>query len=111
MLLRQQAAKSLMLLTSLKKQKTLLTFHFKTEQLKPFIVMNALRQQTTKSLRQLTPLWKKEKSALLIEQLKTLMVTNAPSTSNDKILTTINASLKKQKTLVTLHIKIKRQKP
>jgi hypothetical protein len=32
-----------------------------------------------------------------IEPLKTLMVTNAPSTANDKILTTINASLKKQK--------------
>jgi hypothetical protein len=62
MLLRQQATKSLVLLTSLEKtKKTLLTFHFKIEQLKPFIVTNALRIQMTKSLRQLTPLQKKEK--------------------------------------------------
>ena len=46
-----------------------------------------------------------------IERLKTLMVTNAPSTTSDKILTTINTSLKKQKPPNNASLKIKRLKP
>jgi hypothetical protein len=80
----------------------------------PLWLLMLLRQQAPKFLRLLTPLRKSEKTLVTlhfkIKRLKPFMITDAPPTASDKILTIIAPSTASDKILTTINMSSKKEK-